>query len=418
LGVYVREAHAANGWWPQAQGQAACNITQPRTLEERLGVAQQCFQALNMTMPLVVDELDDRVGHTYSGMPDRLYVIDRQGRVAYKGGRGPFGFRPLEMEQALAMLLLDEDNDRSAQRRGGMPVLSNEEAWKRLPGAPPAVEQLPVWARMLAGPLPLTTARMLELDALHRTGDRLDARLRGLVRWAAADANRCDYAKAVAAADLRRTGVGEAELQALIGDSGRLSAEQAALAFARKMMAEAHAVTDEEVRQLLQYFGEERLVALVALLAHASFQDRIFLAAGVPIEPSGPLPPLTVSFAKPDPKGPAHGTAPAATAAKTPMSPAASAEWLGLQERVGQQRARVGRIRVPSREEMLKRLGENHPAAWQAGIHWSRVCYGFQPELTDAWFACVAAFRQEAKMERVFEQSIFWVVTQSLQCFY
>jgi hypothetical protein len=65
---------------------------------------------------------------------------------------------------------------------------------------------------------------------------------------------------------------------------------------------------------------------------------------------------------------------------------------------------------------MLKRLGENHPAAWQAGIHWSRVCYGFQPELTDAWFACVAAFRQEAKMDRVF--SIFWVVTQSLQCFY
>ena len=41
-----------------------------------------------MTMPLLVDEPDDRVGHAYSGTPDRLYVIDREVRVAYKGGRG------------------------------------------------------------------------------------------------------------------------------------------------------------------------------------------------------------------------------------------------------------------------------------------------------------------------------------------
>jgi hypothetical protein len=73
---------------------------------------------------------------------------------------------------------------------------------------------------------------------------------------------------------------------------------------------------------------------------------------------------------------------------------------------------------VPSREEVLKRIGENHPAAWQADILWSRVCYGHQPELTDAWFACAAAFRQEAGLDRVFEQCMFWVVTQSLQCFY
>jgi hypothetical protein len=59
-------------------------------------------------MPVVVDELNDLVGHTYSGMPDRLYVIDRNGRVAYKGGRGPFGFKSREMEQALVMTLLDQ----------------------------------------------------------------------------------------------------------------------------------------------------------------------------------------------------------------------------------------------------------------------------------------------------------------------
>jgi hypothetical protein len=59
-------------------------------------------------MPLLVDGMDDKVGKAYSGMPDRLYLIDREGRVAYKGGRGPFGFKPGELEQAILMLLLDD----------------------------------------------------------------------------------------------------------------------------------------------------------------------------------------------------------------------------------------------------------------------------------------------------------------------
>jgi hypothetical protein len=68
-----------------------------------------------MTMPLLVDEMDDRVGHAYSGMPDRLYVISRDGRVVYKGGRGPFGFNAGEMEQALIMHLLE--NQPEAERQ-------------------------------------------------------------------------------------------------------------------------------------------------------------------------------------------------------------------------------------------------------------------------------------------------------------
>jgi hypothetical protein len=42
-------------------------------------------------------------------MPDRLYVLDRAGRSCKRPGRGPFGFKPGEMEQALVMLLLEEE---------------------------------------------------------------------------------------------------------------------------------------------------------------------------------------------------------------------------------------------------------------------------------------------------------------------
>lgn len=307
-----------------------------------------------------------------------------------------------------------------AQSPPRLPVLSSEEAWKRLPGAPAAAQPLPAWARMLAGPLPLTTARMLELDAQHRSGDRLDARLRGLVRWAAADANGCASSKAVAAADLRRAGLGEADLKALAAHPDRLpELDRAAMAFARTMMREAHAVTDDEVKRLLALAGEERVVALVALLAHAAFQDRILLALNAPVEPQ-PLPPVTAKFERPPARKPApHAeAAPRETAVPRPNAASAEAEWLNSRANLEKQRARSGRIRVPSREEVLRRLGEGHPAAWQTGILWSRVCYGFQPELTEAWFDCVAAFRQEAPLDRVFQNALFWVVTQALQCFY
>lgn len=83
------------------------NVAQPKTAAERNRVAVQCCESLKMALPMLVDDIDDTVGRAYSGFPDRLYLIDREGRVAYKGGRGPFGYKPRELEQTLIMLLLD-----------------------------------------------------------------------------------------------------------------------------------------------------------------------------------------------------------------------------------------------------------------------------------------------------------------------
>ena len=48
-------------------------------------------------------------------MPDRLYLIDRDGRIAYKGGRGPMGFKPGELEQSVVMLLLDQERAKNPE---------------------------------------------------------------------------------------------------------------------------------------------------------------------------------------------------------------------------------------------------------------------------------------------------------------
>lgn len=108
LGIYVREAHPTDGWKMQSNARVGVSVQQPKSFAERSSVAGQCHRLLNARIPLLVDDIDDRVGHAYSGMPARLYVIDRTGKVAYKSGRGPFGFKVGEMEQSLLMTLLDE----------------------------------------------------------------------------------------------------------------------------------------------------------------------------------------------------------------------------------------------------------------------------------------------------------------------
>jgi hypothetical protein len=51
-------------------------------------------------------------------------------------------------------------------------------------------------------------------------------------------------------------------------------------------------------------------------------------------------------------------------------------------------------------------------------IRWSLVTMGYQPELAAAWSACTRAFREEARQDRVFEESLFWIVTRTIHCFY
>jgi hypothetical protein len=109
LMVYVREAHPTDGWKMESNTRQGVAIKQPTTFDERSEAAGQFCTKLKPSMPVVVDELNDPAGNAYSGMPARLYVIDPQGKVAYKSGRGPFGFKAGEMEQALVMCLLESE---------------------------------------------------------------------------------------------------------------------------------------------------------------------------------------------------------------------------------------------------------------------------------------------------------------------
>jgi hypothetical protein len=70
------------------------DIPQPKTIEERRKVAREFAEALKLTIPIRVDEMDDKVGKAYAGWPDRIYVIDAQGKIVLKAAPGPQGFPP------------------------------------------------------------------------------------------------------------------------------------------------------------------------------------------------------------------------------------------------------------------------------------------------------------------------------------
>jgi len=103
LVIYIREAHPIDGW----DMGSAFRINDPQTIKERRKVAGMCETGLQYGIRTYVDEMDDAVMAAYAAWPERLYLVGQDGRVAYAGGPGPFGFIPAELKNAISLLKED-----------------------------------------------------------------------------------------------------------------------------------------------------------------------------------------------------------------------------------------------------------------------------------------------------------------------
>ncbi len=99
--IYIKEAHAIDSQRPStARGQPI--VQEPVTWKERAELAQTCTEALDLKeIPTLIDGIKDGVGEAYAAWPDRLYLVGRNGRIVYGGGRGPRGFKPEELDAAI-----------------------------------------------------------------------------------------------------------------------------------------------------------------------------------------------------------------------------------------------------------------------------------------------------------------------------
>jgi hypothetical protein len=99
--VYIREAHPEDGWVVIHNREDNIRLLDPTTEAERLRAVESCALRLPVRMPVVIDGIEDGVAAAYGAWPDRLYLVDREGRIAFQGGMGPFGFLPEELEAAI-----------------------------------------------------------------------------------------------------------------------------------------------------------------------------------------------------------------------------------------------------------------------------------------------------------------------------
>jgi hypothetical protein len=103
--VYIEEAHPVDAWQDDDNIKAHIFLAQARTLDERCAVAGTCVTQLGLGIPALVDRIDNSTERAYTAWPDRLYVVDREGRIAYKSPAGPYGFHPERVGDTLRRIV-------------------------------------------------------------------------------------------------------------------------------------------------------------------------------------------------------------------------------------------------------------------------------------------------------------------------
>lgn len=106
LVVYITEAHPSDVWQMETNLKDKVVFASPKNEEERASIAGTCVRKLGLKFPAVLDEFGNSTERAYTGWPDRLYLIDAQGRIAYKSAPGPFGFKPDELADAIARVVV------------------------------------------------------------------------------------------------------------------------------------------------------------------------------------------------------------------------------------------------------------------------------------------------------------------------
>ena len=103
--MYIQEAHPSDIWQMQSNVRENVIFRNPRTEDERFQVAESCVRTLGIHFPALIDGIDNTIEQQYTGWPDRMFLIDRDGKVAYKSEPGPFGFHPAQLEAALRAMM-------------------------------------------------------------------------------------------------------------------------------------------------------------------------------------------------------------------------------------------------------------------------------------------------------------------------
>jgi hypothetical protein len=101
----VAEAHPEDEWQLDSNLDEKVIYSQPKRYEERVLIATEMLRDLKLSIPTLVDGMDDAAVQAFAAWPERIFVADTTGAIAYAGEPGPFGFNPQGAKEALLQLL-------------------------------------------------------------------------------------------------------------------------------------------------------------------------------------------------------------------------------------------------------------------------------------------------------------------------
>ena len=90
--VYISEAHAEDDKWPVPYAKEL-GIKEHKTYVQRCSVANRLTADKKMTIPCLVDNIENEVANIYKAWPDRVFVIRKDGRLGVAARRGVRGRR-------------------------------------------------------------------------------------------------------------------------------------------------------------------------------------------------------------------------------------------------------------------------------------------------------------------------------------
>ena len=99
--VYVQEAHPTDGWQTDSNVADGVLLRQHQSFDEREEAAQTCSIDLHISIPTLVEEMDNVIDEAYGAAPERLYLIGKEGNVFYHGDAGPHLFDLDELDEAI-----------------------------------------------------------------------------------------------------------------------------------------------------------------------------------------------------------------------------------------------------------------------------------------------------------------------------
>src|SRR5258708_29196896 len=97
----MREAHGGGSWQSTIKRREGVDLADASTFEQKREYAVSCIRKLKIPYNTAVDPLDNGAEKAYAAWPSRVYLVDKQGHVAFNSPLDELNFDASKLDSAL-----------------------------------------------------------------------------------------------------------------------------------------------------------------------------------------------------------------------------------------------------------------------------------------------------------------------------